>query len=92
GTQGIKVAGITLASFLKSFVGVGTVAGGAINIAVATTLTAALGKTYAYIMEQIVTNKLDINNMNEKKWEESIKSMTKQMKNNGSIFEFEGID
>lgn len=79
-TQGVKIAGITLASFLKSIIGVGSVAGGAINIAVATTLTAALGKTYAYIMEEVVTKKLDINNMDEKKWKDSIKAIARKMK------------
>lgn len=91
-THGVKVAGITLASFLKSLVGVGTAVGGIINIAVATTLTASLGKTYAYIMEQIVVNKLDLKNMDKKKWDDAIKTFTKKMKSDDTVFEFEGVE
>ena len=88
-TQGVKFAGVTLASFLKAVAGAGTVAGIAINMGVATTLTAALGKTYAYIMEQILTSKLDLENVDKKKWRDSIKLIAKQVKNNDTVFDFE---
>jgi len=91
-TQGVKFAGVTLASFLKSIAGLGTVAGIAINMGVATTLTATLGKTYAYIMEQILTRKLDLENIDRKKWRDSIKTITKQIKNNDTVFDFEGVE
>jgi small GTP-binding protein len=91
-TKGVSFAGITLASFLKTVVGVGNVIAGVINIGVATTLTAALGKTYAYIMEEILTRKLDIVNMDKKKWRESIVKITKQIKNNSTVFDLEGVE
>jgi len=91
-TQGIKVAGITLASFLKSLAGVGAVAGGFIGIAVGTSLTAALGKTYAYIMEAILEKKLDLHKTDKKKWADEIKMFTKKLKTDDTLFEFEGVE
>jgi len=91
-TQGVKVAGITLANFLKSFVGVGTVAGGAINMMVATSLTATLGKTYAYIIEEIIGNRLDVENFDKKKWKDSINKAMKKINSNQTLFEFEGAE
>jgi len=91
-TQGVKFAGITLASFLKSFAGVGTVAGGVINLGVATTLTAALGKTYAYVIEEIMANRLDVENFDKKEWTQAIKKITKKINNNEAIYEFEGVE
>lgn len=91
-TQGVKFAGVNLASFLKAIAGVGTAVGTLINMGVATTLTATLGKTYAYLMELILTKKLDLSNIDRKKWRDYIKLITKQIKNNDTIFDFEGVE
>ena len=43
-------------------------------------------------MEQILTRKLDLENIDKKKWRDSIKVITKQLKNNDTVFDFEGVE
>ena len=86
-TQGVKFAGVTIAGFLRSVVGVGTFMGGVISVVVGTSLTAALGKTYALIMEEILLNKLDLKDLDNRKWKETINRIIKKVQKDEVVFE-----